>query len=271
LGEALTEPSGEEKAAAPVEELPEWMKSDESLSAPVETSKVGDDLPDWLRHPILSEELESAVEPEIPTWVDENMPVPGQAAPTMPEEWVPAEANPEAGLGVGSIPEITPVDENLPTGAPEPASEVLLVSEPKPDSQPKPALETIPVTEPETAVESLPVTEPAPEAVQTIVHPPTLKETGILSTVPADDKDAELLFGAQMVLDKNSLDDSMKQYSKLIKKGHLLDEVIHDLQEAIHHFPVEVNIWKTLGDAYMRANRLQDALDAYTKAEELLR
>ena len=34
---------------------------------------------------------------------------------------------------------------------------------------------------------------------------------------------------------------------------------------------MDVVIWQTLGDAYMRANRLQDALDAYTKAEELLR
>jgi cytochrome c-type biogenesis protein CcmH/NrfG len=50
-----------------------------------------------------------------------------------------------------------------------------------------------------------------------------------------------------------------------------LDEVIHDLREAIYRFPVDVSIWQTLGDAAMRANRLQDALDAYTKAEELLR
>jgi cytochrome c-type biogenesis protein CcmH/NrfG len=39
----------------------------------------------------------------------------------------------------------------------------------------------------------------------------------------------------------------------------------------LYRFPVDVNIWQSLGDAYMRANRLQDALDAYTKAEELLR
>jgi len=32
-----------------------------------------------------------------------------------------------------------------------------------------------------------------------------------------------------------------------------------------------VAIWQALGDAYMRANLLQEALDAYTKAEELLR
>jgi cytochrome c-type biogenesis protein CcmH/NrfG len=63
----------------------------------------------------------------------------------------------------------------------------------------------------------------------------------------------------------------MKEYGKIIKKGHLLDEVIHDLREAIYRYPVDVIVWQTLGDAYMRANRLQDALDAYTKAEELLR
>jgi cytochrome c-type biogenesis protein CcmH/NrfG len=62
----------------------------------------------------------------------------------------------------------------------------------------------------------------------------------------------------------------MAQYTKLIKKGRLLPEVIHDLREAIYRFPTNVNVWQTLGDAYMRANRLQDALDAYTKAEELL-
>ena len=45
----------------------------------------------------------------------------------------------------------------------------------------------------------------------------------------------------------------------------------YDLREATYRYPVDVNIWQSLGDAYMRANRLQDALDAYTKAEELLR
>ena len=44
-----------------------------------------------------------------------------------------------------------------------------------------------------------------------------------------------------------------------------------DLRDALYRYPVEVPIWQALGDAYMRANRLQDALDAYTKAEELLR
>ena len=93
----------------------------------------------------------------------------------------------------------------------------------------------------------------------------------MLSHIPVQDKDAELLSNAQTVLDQNSLDEAMKQYGKLIKKGRLLDEVIHDLREGLYRYPVDVIVWQTLGDAYMRANRLQDALDAYTKAEELLR
>ena len=65
--------------------------------------------------------------------------------------------------------------------------------------------------------------------------------------------------------------DALQSYSALIRKGKFLEEVTFDLKEALYRFPVEVSIWQVLGDAYMRANRLQDALDAYTKAEELLR
>jgi cytochrome c-type biogenesis protein CcmH/NrfG len=50
-----------------------------------------------------------------------------------------------------------------------------------------------------------------------------------------------------------------------------MEEIIFDLQEATYRHPVDVIVWQTLGDAYMRNNRLQEALDAYTKAEELLR
>jgi len=93
----------------------------------------------------------------------------------------------------------------------------------------------------------------------------------MLSRVPAEEKDAEFLAAAQAALDANQLNEAMQAYVTLIKKNRLLDEVIHDLREAIYRFPVDIIVWQTLGDASMRANRLQDALDAYTKAEELLR
>ena len=77
---------------------------------------------------------------------------------------------------------------------------------------------------------------------------------------------------ARNELSRNNLNGALESYAKLIKKGRFLEEVIYDLRDAVsYRYPVDVNVWQSLGDAYMRANRLQDALDAYTKAEELLR
>lgn len=91
------------------------------------------------------------------------------------------------------------------------------------------------------------------------------------STDSLQDKDASFIRTARELLDKGSLDEAMTSYTKLIKKGKLLEEVIEDLNEIVYRHPVDVIVWQTMGDAYMRSNRLQEALDAYTKAEELLR
>ena len=123
----------------------------------------------------------------------------------------------------------------------------------------------IPDTQPVTVVLEKPVpppSQPVPQAPAPAAAP--AKGTG-------PEKDAELLTGAQAALQANQLKVAVQAYAKLIKKGHLLEESIHDLREATYRFPIDIIIWQTLGDAYMRANRLQDALDAYNKAEELLR
>jgi cytochrome c-type biogenesis protein CcmH/NrfG len=49
-----------------------------------------------------------------------------------------------------------------------------------------------------------------------------------------------------------------------------LEEIIRDLQEALYQQSGELTIWETLGDAYMRNEQLQEALEAYSRAEELL-
>jgi tetratricopeptide (TPR) repeat protein len=109
-------------------------------------------------------------------------------------------------------------------------------------------------------------------AVQESVTPPPpprerkLKGTGKLS-MPLD----PVLGQARNELSGSNVSGALDHYARLIKKGRFLEEVIFDLRDAIYRFPVDVDVWQSLGDAYMRANRLQDALDAYTKAEELLR
>ena len=80
-----------------------------------------------------------------------------------------------------------------------------------------------------------------------------------------------ILGSARSELSRSNIPGALQSYEKLIKKARFLEDVIFDLREALYRYPVEVSIWQALGDAYMRANRLQDALDAYTKAEELLR
>ncbi|NOG76894.1 MAG: tetratricopeptide repeat protein [Chloroflexi bacterium] len=79
------------------------------------------------------------------------------------------------------------------------------------------------------------------------------------------------LASARSALTRGKIPDALQYYGNLIRRGKLLEDITFDLKEALYRFPVEVSIWQALGDAYMRANRLQDALDAYTKAEELLR
>ncbi len=82
---------------------------------------------------------------------------------------------------------------------------------------------------------------------------------------------SDILIQAKGELDRGDIPTALKHYGKLIKKGKHLEDAIRDLSESIYRYPVEVGIWQTLGDAYMRANRLKEALEAYNKAEELIR
>jgi cytochrome c-type biogenesis protein CcmH/NrfG len=70
---------------------------------------------------------------------------------------------------------------------------------------------------------------------------------------------------------QGDIDTVVKKYSALIRQHYRLPELIAELQAALYRYPVDVDLWQTIGDAYVRADQLQDALDAYTKAEELLR
>jgi tetratricopeptide (TPR) repeat protein len=98
------------------------------------------------------------------------------------------------------------------------------------------------------------------------VEPVEVHPEVTISSVPA-----EMLAQAQDALAKGRIELSMTIYSQMIQQGQYLEESVHDLRDALYRYPVESEIWQTLGDAYIRSNHVQDALDAYTKAEELLK
>ena len=190
-------------------------------------------LPGWLSG--VDEEEKQPMTGELPSWMrddtGEAVAEPTRIEPTRAEEWKPAE---------------TPA----PIAYEEPKEE------PKAEPKPAPRKPAVKKAEPRPAT-------PAPMYQE----PVTRKATGML-TMPAVDM---TLGNARNELSRSNIPGALETYSKLIKKGKYLDEVIFDLRDALYRYPVEVSIWQSLGDAYMRANRLQDALDSYTKAEELLR
>lgn len=116
---------------------------------------------------------------------------------------------------------------------------------------------------------------------EVMVTPPSVPETkvstGVLDLVskaePIDKFHAIQLEAGSDLAEGNS-DVAIKKYSGLIKKGKRLNEVIEDINKVLSSdIPNElcVEVLQILGDAYLKANRLQEALDSYTKAEELLR
>ncbi len=80
-----------------------------------------------------------------------------------------------------------------------------------------------------------------------------------------------LLIQARNAFIHGDREKAIQHYQEIIKSKQMLPDVIRDLNEALYRYPVDIAFWQALGDAHVRAGNLQEALDAYTKAEELLR
>ena len=70
---------------------------------------------------------------------------------------------------------------------------------------------------------------------------------------------------------EGEIDAAVNQYAELINRDEHLDEVIRDLQEALARSPQDAALYQSLGDAYLHSNMLQEALDAYNRAEDLIK
>ncbi|MEW6287487.1 MAG: tetratricopeptide repeat protein [Chloroflexota bacterium] len=263
---SLDEEMPAEPAPVPQSEAAEWLKSLEEVEeAPA--AEPASELPAWLQgvseetapeaeSAVPAEEAAESTSEELPAWLSSLEEEPSQ--PVIPAaEDLPAWLRDETGE---LVVEPTKIEPTHPADW-KPADEVAEEEPPQPAPEPAPA----PKPEPKPKKVSKKEAKPAPPA--TYVEPvTTVRGTGMLS-MPAD----PLLASARTELSRSNIPAALDAYGKLIKKGRFLEEVIFDLREALYRYPVEVSIWQALGDAYMRANQLQDALDAYTKAEELLR
>ena len=85
-----------------------------------------------------------------------------------------------------------------------------------------------------------------------------------------EDEVHEQQLAAQNKLSQGDFSGAISEYNTIIQKGQRLNQIIEDLNKAAELYPTETVLFQTLGDACMQANRLQEALEAYNKAEELL-
>lgn len=259
---SLDEP---EKPAAPQsalrDDLPDWMQNLEAVeAAPAVESTVPEEeaqtSSDWISE-ITPEEPKRYDTGSLPSWledVDAGRPV---SALSAARDDLPAWLRDETGEVVAEPTKIEPTraDDWQPMDVQEPVSFEAPAEMPKPEPKPKKAAPPPKKPEPRPATPVATYQEPLP------------RQGAGMSTQNVD----MVLGQARNELNRSNIPGALETYAKLIKKGRYLDEVVFDLREALYRYPVEVSIWQTLGDAYMRGNRLQDALDAYTKAEELLR
>lgn len=289
------------------EGTPDWLRGGPSFAgsgireaaSPEDTSVPSEndstvDLPDWLAGLDKEEGIPAgAAQDELPPWLQGES-APEVTEPTRPADWQPAAKTVNinsAGLdelaalpGIGeslaqaiiayreTYGDFTSFNdlENVSGIGPQTIDDlrewlVDLGPEKQKVSEPTPS---IPETEP-TAVaseqEARPAEKTSPQEEQPLPAPRP-------KSVEGQRRRPEMSLGsAQTEIGRGNIAAALEIYSKLIRKGRSLEEIIRDLRDALYRYPVEVPIWQALGDAYMRANRLQEALDAYTKAEELLR
>jgi hypothetical protein len=230
--------------------MPDWLRK---AAEPPETARP---LPTGFAPPEAFEEIPQAQEPTPPA----AAPEPSWMRPSEPAEARPAPAESEI-----VVPEWlrVPVEAPKPIErTPEPVAREPVIEGPMP--QPVPELEVpAPVAPPPAA--------PAPVAVAPKMQPEAPKpaaEEPPAAPLPTKARTTgrpiqDTLAAARQALASNDLKDAAKHYGTLIRRRSLLDDVVADLKLAVERLPDNPELWQALGDAYMKADRAADAVEAY--------
>ncbi len=118
------------------------------------------------------------------------------------------------------------------------------------------------------------VGEPADLATADEVEEPDDSETARVETaeeaepVSETKKKEDLLERARQALASGDSPSATEMYGDLVKRKESLDSVIEDLRIAVDRTPDNADLWQVLGDAYMRGDQTDEAIDAYRKGME---
>ena len=223
----------------------EWLSAADVTAAEEEAevaAVVPEDIAAWLRQ---QEEAPLAATPgeALPAWLtaeaeevaEEAYPFAVDAAPPAAEEAFPVAAEP-APMTVPEMPEV--------------AEEI---------APPLPVVEAPPPPVPAPAVEPVAAAPPAPAAAPVTPLEPASPQAA-----------AEWFARARQLKAEREFVTSLVDYERLIRAEQHLDEVTKDLEDIAQQLAASVEVRRLLGDAYLRQNRLQEALDTYRSALEQL-
>jgi len=252
----------------------EWIKEENLNQIPDDSSELPGTEPEFIE---TSEEVEEVLETPVNEAEDEFAGLDEELETTLEKSEPEMVAEPESEMDASEEPEEIP--DWLMALADDSATTPPTIEEPEEElptewlkdlEEEVPASdETVPeqINEPIISSIEMPAVEPEPEIINVEDTSPIR-----ITTTPASAyvSDGSELYNAQAALNSHDIEKALVHYNNLITRGEAVDDIIHDLRDALDQFPVNVSVWQTLGDAYARNNQLQDALDAYTSAEGLL-
>lgn len=289
--ESAVEP--EPESGSEFEQAPDWLLSAAGEAEPppgqprYEEEETG--MPDWLRQAAEAPETSEGLPPsmEAPEPVEEAVepkvtePAP-TAAPVPEPSWMkpsePVKVRPVTPESEIVVPEWLRVPVEAPRAAvrpPEPVPEPSRAEpKPAPPEVERPLMEPAPVVQ---AVAEVPVPTPVAEApsppTEVSTPPPEAPKP---AKEPADQKRApkgrttartvqEILAAARQAMAADEFEGAVKHYGTLIRRRSLLEDVMADLEAAIDRLPDRPELWQALGDAYMKADRAAEAVEAYRR------
>jgi len=223
----------------PLEEAPDWLSELRPSQDEINKTQKA------LEEPIVSEAEESGMEGDSPYWLSELRPSTDEISKAQKAREEPVASEVEETEMSENFGKLDWLEEMGPPKVP-PAEPVK--GEWLPEM--KPAIET------EKG-------QPAPVSVP-VVSP---RRTAALL---AEQEAPGRLEQARQALNYGKLNEAADHYGYLLHRRLLIKDVIADLDAAVHRHPGDATLWQTLGDAYMRNNQLREALDCYTRAEDLL-
>ena len=111
----------------------------------------------------------------------------------------------------------------------------------------------------------------ASPVVRTVDEPSLKPEEAAppVAAIPPADMDMDSLEAARAAVRSAAFDEAVAGYTDLLQKGVGLDVLIGDLQD-LHEAQPNALLVRLLGDVYMRDGQLQNALDSYRQALDLM-